>query len=86
VLSFVDPDNLIKKHHLGMVVKDLDEMAAKVNDMIENKLNFSSEKIKRFFEKNLTIEKAVDKYEELFDSLLVQHKSLSTWKSMNRST
>ncbi len=69
VASFVDPDNLIKDHQLGIVVKDIDEMAQKVNGFLANKINISSIDIKSYFDSNLTIDSMVDKYEKLFSNL-----------------
>jgi glycosyltransferase involved in cell wall biosynthesis len=69
VVSFEDPDDLIKEYSLGLVVKDLDEMEQGVRDILEGKINFPSRKIKSFFENNLTIDNMVDKYENLFLSL-----------------
>lgn len=69
VISFTDPDSLIKANQLGWVVEDLDRMAQKVKDFLENKVTVSRESIKDFFERNLTIEKTVNKHEEIFHSL-----------------
>ncbi|MFQ5709124.1 MAG: glycosyltransferase family 4 protein [bacterium] len=69
VISFVDPDDLIQKNHLGLVVKDLEEMAQKTQEVAENRIEFSPEQIRQYFEANLTLEKMVDRYESLLHSL-----------------
>jgi len=69
VISFVDPDDLIKENQLGLVVKDIEELAQKVKECLENRHTFSSDKIKVFFERNLTIEKTADKHEKIFHCL-----------------
>ncbi|MCH8125698.1 glycosyltransferase family 4 protein [candidate division KSB1 bacterium] len=71
VISFVDPDDLIKENGLGMRVQHMDEMTEKVNEFLENNLRFSPKVIKNFFKKNLTIERTVDKHEEIFHRLVV---------------
>lgn len=73
VISFVDPDNLIIDYHLGIVVKDIEEITQKVKDIVEGKVKLSSKKIKSYFEQHLTIERMVDGYEKLFDSLKINN-------------
>jgi glycosyltransferase involved in cell wall biosynthesis len=70
VISFVDPDDLIYKNQLGSVVNNFEEMVQTLREVLNNRIQFSSSQIKVFFEKNLTIEKTVDKYENLFYHLL----------------
>lgn len=70
VISFVDPDNLIATHRLGFVVKTPEEMIRKVRDFSAGRLTVSNDYIRYFFETNLTIEKVVDRYENLFGILL----------------
>jgi len=50
-------------------VKDIEELAQKVKECLENRHTFSSDKIKVFFERNLTIEKTADKHEKIFHCL-----------------
>lgn len=69
VISFVDPDDLITENRLGVRVKNINEMTQKVNEFLGNKLTFSSQAIKDYFEKNLTIEKTIDKHELIFQQL-----------------
>jgi len=70
VISFVDPDDLIKENRLGVRVKDIDEMAQKVTEFLGNKLAFYPQAIKAYFEKNLSIERTVAKHEEIFQHLV----------------
>lgn len=70
VISFVNPDDLINKNQLGLAVTNLEEMAQTLRDILNNRIQFSSVQIRAFFEKNLTIEKTVDKYENLFHHLV----------------
>lgn len=70
VISFVDPDDLINKNQLGGVVNNFEEMIQTLQEVLNKRLQFSPAHIKAFFEKNLTIEKAVDKYENLFHHLV----------------
>jgi len=69
VISFVDPDDLITENRLGVRVKNINEMTQKVNEFLGNKLTFSCQAIKDYFEKNLTIEKTIDKHEEIFQQV-----------------
>lgn len=70
VISFVNPDDLIGKYPLGVAVKNFEEMVQKLQEILSKKIQFSKQKIKTFFEKNLTIENTVDKYETLFNQLV----------------
>lgn len=70
VLSFCDPDDLIESHSLGLVATTLDDMAEKLKFICEGHLNISPERIKKYFEKNLSIEKVSKVYMELFEDLL----------------
>lgn len=49
VISFVDPDNLMKENRLGMRVHDINEMVQKVDEFLGNKLTFSSKVIPNYF-------------------------------------
>ena len=69
VLSFVDPDDLIRECKLGLVVKSIDEMAQKLEEILNNRIEFSSQRIVQYFNKNLTIEHTVDSYEQIFHLL-----------------
>jgi glycosyltransferase involved in cell wall biosynthesis len=69
VISFTDPDDLIRKNHVGLVVENVDEMTHKVKDVSENNLAFPSDKIRSFFQNNFTIEKIVDDYEKLLSAV-----------------
>jgi len=69
VISFVNPNGLISKNNLGVVVKNSEEMAQTLLEVLNYEIRFSFPQIKAFFEKNLTIEKTVDKYETLFNHL-----------------
>ena len=66
---FVDNDDLIRDHHLGVVVKDFHEMTQAVKDYLEGEEKLRSRGIALYFEQNLTIERKVDEYEALFNSL-----------------
>lgn len=70
VISFVNPDDLIGKYPLGVAVKNFEEMVQKLQEVLSKRIRFSQQKIKTFFEKNLTIENTVDKYEILFNHLV----------------
>ncbi len=70
VLSFVDPDKLIKQERLGWAVESLDDMAQVIGDLASGIETYSFSEIKAFFERCLTIEAVVDRYEKLFTSLV----------------
>jgi len=70
VLSFFDPDGLIAKHSLGRIAKHKEDMAEKMESILNRKDKLNSESIKNYFNENLVVEKQVDKYEELFKSLV----------------
>ena len=63
----VNPDQLVTRHKLGRVVKDLSEMVEAVNTVGSNESDYSPERIKSFFEENLTVEIMVDKMEKVFE-------------------
>lgn len=69
VISFVDPDDLIKRHHLGLVVRSFEEMVEGARAILDCRIQFSAHQIIAFFQENLSIEKSVDEYEALFASL-----------------
>ena len=69
VVSFVDPDDLIKRNDLGIVANDLDDMTHKIKDICKRKITFSPHKIQQFFNEHFTVEKIVDEYETLFTTL-----------------
>jgi glycosyltransferase involved in cell wall biosynthesis len=70
VVSFVDPDGLIANHSLGQVARDSEDMVNKLKKILLQGNNLNSELIKSYFNENLLIEKQVDKYERIFDSLV----------------
>ena len=53
MISFVDPDNLIKENRLGMRVHDINEMVQKVDKFLGNKLTFSSKVINLDYSQDL---------------------------------
>jgi glycosyltransferase involved in cell wall biosynthesis len=69
VISFVDPDGLITKNDLGIVVKNLNEMTDCARAILNNELVFSNENIRRYFLENHLVEKIVDKYEVIFEKI-----------------
>ena len=69
VISFADPDELISRHGLGVVVRNLDQMVGVVNVVLEGRRQFSPLGIKEFFDANLTMEKIARDYDRLFTSL-----------------
>jgi len=70
VLSFVNPDELITKHSLGRIADNKEDMANKLHLILKHKDEMGSESIRKYFNENLVIEKQVDKYEKLFDSIM----------------
>ncbi len=70
VLSFVDPDNLIKQERLGWAVESLDQMVQVIRDRASGTQTQSSSTIKGFFDRRLTIAAAVDRYERVFTSVV----------------
>ena len=66
VMSFLDPDNLIQEHNLGIVCKNIEEMKNQLLKFLSNKMKFSAKRIREHFETNLSIQKIVDKYEIIF--------------------
>jgi glycosyltransferase involved in cell wall biosynthesis len=70
VLSFVDPDNLIEQQRLGWSVGSLDEMVQVIRELTSGARTYSSSEIKACFDRCLTIETVVDRYEQLFASLV----------------
>lgn len=70
VISFVDPDGLIAKHHLGLVVKDLEQMTAAVKHCRSNPARFDEADIRQCFNEHFTIRKTTDACERIFRSLL----------------
>ncbi|GJL77353.1 MAG: hypothetical protein NPINA01_03420 [Nitrospinaceae bacterium] len=70
VISFLDPDQLIARNSLGRVARDKNEMLEMLKTIANHEEKINSNSIKKFFDENLTIEKQVDKYEELFESLM----------------
>ncbi len=69
VVTFIDPDGLIKTHQLGAVAKDIDEMSSILKRFFQGEVTFSNDAIKNYFDENLTIERAVDKITDIFYSL-----------------
>jgi glycosyltransferase involved in cell wall biosynthesis len=69
VVSFVDPDGLIRRHELGIVVEDVAEMVAALSDLAEDRVGFSREAIRRIFDSHFTVVQLGNRYEELFVSL-----------------
>ncbi|HXV64073.1 MAG TPA: glycosyltransferase family 4 protein [Vicinamibacteria bacterium] len=70
VISFVNPDELLERHQLGLVVKSLDELIRKVRDVLEGRIVFDRARIKAFYEENFLLENVVDRYERVFRSVL----------------
>ncbi len=70
VISFVDPDGLITRNKLGLVVKDLKEMIECTRSILNNEIVFSSENIQKYFSENHLVDKIVDKYECFFDRII----------------
>lgn len=70
VISFVDPDDLIRKNRLGLVVHDIDEMARGIRDVLQGKTHFSEHVIRACFDQYFRIEAVVDQYAALFDALV----------------
>lgn len=70
VFSFVDPDGLIEKNELGVVVKSTAELVEKTYAFLSGELVFSREKIQAFFERHLTIEAITEQYTTLFSELM----------------
>ncbi len=69
VITFIDPDNLIQTHKLGIVASDTNDMEEKITDYLKKPTRFSAKKIKQSFNINFTIDKIADQYEQLFDSI-----------------
>ncbi|MDH4070312.1 MAG: glycosyltransferase family 4 protein [Ignavibacteria bacterium] len=70
VITFVNPDNLIPAHGLGVVAQSLDEMVDVVARAAGNPSLFPVDHIRKFFDRHLTIASAVDKYEQVFAGLV----------------
>ncbi|HSF18505.1 MAG TPA: glycosyltransferase family 4 protein [Vicinamibacteria bacterium] len=70
VISFVNPDGLLERHQLGLVVRSLDELIRKAKDVLEGRIVFDRARIKAFYEENFLLENVVDRYERVFRSVL----------------
>lgn len=66
VVSFVDPDNLIKEHNLGLVANDVHDMIAKIRCVHNKEITFSESDIKLIYRKKFAIKKIIDDYEKIF--------------------
>jgi glycosyltransferase involved in cell wall biosynthesis len=77
VLSFCDPDDLIKKYKLGLVATTLDDMAEKLKLLCDGHIVTPPDLIKTFFDKNLSIEKVSSVYIQMFEELMECKKSYS---------
>ncbi|RLB81537.1 MAG: hypothetical protein DRH24_08970 [Deltaproteobacteria bacterium] len=70
VISFVDPDNLIRENRLGLVATNTSQMIQHLSDFLSSRITFSADNIRTFYEANFSIEQVVDKYEKVFRSLM----------------
>lgn len=70
VISFVDPDNLIRDNRLGLVATNTTQMIKQIRAFLSSRITFSANDIRTFYEANFSIELVVDKYEKLFRSLM----------------
>lgn len=69
VVSFFDPDGLIRKHRLGVAVEDVEGMVRALRDLQEHRIRFSREQIREFFEAHFSLQRLGDRYERFFASL-----------------
>jgi glycosyltransferase involved in cell wall biosynthesis/O-antigen ligase len=69
VISFLDPDGLIRENGLGSAVADADEMVSALSDFISGTTSLSREAIRDYFDAHFSIEQLGDRYEALFASL-----------------
>jgi glycosyltransferase involved in cell wall biosynthesis len=67
VISYVDPDNIIKKNHLGKVVRTENELKNAVHSFDEWFVG-NSDHIREYFEKNHSFE-VVNRYIELLENI-----------------
>lgn len=70
VISFVDPDRIIRDHRLGKTIKDKEAMFEELGSFLNRREYVNGDAIQRYFKSHLTIEKQVDKYEKTFHSLV----------------
>lgn len=70
VISFVDPDNLVSRHRLGLVVKNLHEMIDGARAILNGEVAFDGDRIRTYFSENHLVGKIVDQYEALFDTVV----------------
>jgi len=73
IISFVDPDNLIRENRLGLVATNTSEMIQHLSDFLSSRIIFSANNIRTFCEANFSIERVVDDYETVFRSIM--HKA-----------
>ncbi len=71
IVSFFDPDGLIKENNLGIIVENFEEMVDAVSQLLNNSISFDAQEIIKYYSHHLTIENAVDKYEKIFAELLL---------------
>jgi len=67
VFSFVDPNNLIKEHSLGVQVSSIEQMADAIYETLNDKVSFyrRSEKIRSFFENHFSTSRHIQSFEHL---------------------
>jgi len=65
VVSFVDPDDVIKKNNLGRVVHGFNELISAVNDLRKGISPEDSKKIKDFFDRTFTTNIIAAKFDKL---------------------
>lgn len=72
VISSVDPSDAIKNNGLGYFCKDIDDFKDRIQFLLKNKKEYSriSHACKVYFEKNHSIVRSVDDYEDLFRKLM----------------
>ena len=69
VVSFVDPDDLIKKNNLGRVVADFDELVDAVEATRKGISEEESKRIKDFFDKTFSSDVIIPKLDEMLKQL-----------------
>lgn len=69
VISFVDPDGVIRKYHLGSVVSSEDELVLSVQRMLTEEYAMKSEVIQNYYLQNHSF-KCIDKFYSLLQELI----------------
>ncbi|MFH1305122.1 MAG: glycosyltransferase [Candidatus Omnitrophota bacterium] len=65
VVSFVDPDEIIAKNDLGIVVKSFEDLVTAVERLRKGISDDDSRKIKEFFDRTFTTEIIARRFDEL---------------------